>query len=147
MDSIDALKQVVEELLEGTDQFVIDVEWKVSSRRLVVLIDADSGITTDHLARLTRDISAYLEEADGNWEAYTLEVSSPGLDRPLSSLRQYKKNVGRQVRIQCKNLEIIQGKILSVEEHAVHLKTKKAKQHLERTIAFEDIEQTHVLPG
>ncbi len=65
-------------------------------RILQLLVDTDEGITIAQCAEVSRDLAARLDEFNVVAEPYELEVSSPGIDKPLRILRQYKKNVGRK---------------------------------------------------
>jgi len=71
-----------------------------SGRHLVKLVaDADEGLDIDAIASLSRAVGAVLEERDIFPGAYTLEVTSPGADRPLVTERDYRRNLGRDIRI------------------------------------------------
>lgn len=66
---------------------------------LRVFIDSERGVTLDDCSRVSRQLSAQLDVDDPIEHQYTLEVSSPGLDRPLFTDRDYERFAGRQVRI------------------------------------------------
>ena len=69
-------------------------------RLLRVVVDADGGVALDDIALISRDLSARLDETGAMGEtAYTLEVSSPGVDRPLTQPRHWRRAVGRLVRV------------------------------------------------
>jgi ribosome maturation factor RimP len=70
---------------------------KVSIVRVV--IDAEDPIDVDRIARISRGLSRLLDEADPFPGAYTLEVSSPGLERKLRTPRHYAKSIGREVKV------------------------------------------------
>ena len=105
-----------------------------------MLIDGDEGISIDACAKSSRFIGAELEEADVMDGKYTLEVSSPGLDFPLSLNRQYKKNCGRELEIDLIEDRKIEGELESVHED--HLVLIAAGEH--KTIKFEEIKQSKV---
>jgi ribosome maturation factor RimP len=68
-------------------------------RRLRVVIDSDGGVTLDDIALVSRELSATLDRAAAMGEApYTLEVSSPGVDRPLTEPKHWRRAVGRLVQ-------------------------------------------------
>ena len=104
-------------------------------RRIVrVLVDRDipdAGPATttatppvdlDLVAEATRVISTVLDDGDLMGDApYVLEVSSPGTDRPLSSPRHFRRNVGRLVRIARDSAEPVEGRIVSADADGVHL--------------------------
>jgi ribosome maturation factor RimP len=80
---------------------LLDVEVKGQrGRRLVRLVaDADGGLDIDVIAKLSRRAGDVLDEADVVAGTYTLEVTSPGADRPLRAPRDFARNVGRDVRV------------------------------------------------
>jgi len=89
-------KQVAEE--QEVELFDI----KLSGRYKLLLrvtIDKEGGVTLDDCARFSRNLEAILDVENPIPVSYTLEVSSPGLDRPLRELKDFKKNVGKLARI------------------------------------------------
>lgn len=80
---------------------LVDLELKGDGRRRVlrVFIDKPGGIVLDDCAEVSREIDALFEVEDPIPGAYTLEVSSPGLDRPLKSAADFARHVGRLTRI------------------------------------------------
>ena len=88
-------------VVADADVELVDVEVKGARGSQVVRIvaDTDDGLDLDLIAELSRDIGDLLDEHDVVDGRYTLEVSSPGVDRPLRSLRQFTRNVGRDVRV------------------------------------------------
>jgi ribosome maturation factor RimP len=96
-----------------------DVELRTVGRRLVlrVLVDSDHGITLDEVAVASRAVSDALDTSDvlGD-EPYTLEVSSPGVDRPLTLPRHWRRNVGRLVSVTLTDGRETTGRLLSLTE-------------------------------
>jgi ribosome maturation factor RimP len=91
-------------------------------RRLVrVLVDRESGISLDDVADLSRQLSQVLDDSDAMGDQpYTLEVTSPGLDRPLTLPRHWRRNVGRLVTVTPEEGEEFTGRVVSAgEEEAV----------------------------
>lgn len=88
-------------VLAGYGLELADLELKGEGRRQVlrIFIDKPGGVTLDDCAEVSRDVSALLEVEDPIEGAYTLEVSSPGLDRPLKKPRDFERHIGRLVRI------------------------------------------------
>ena len=80
---------------------IVDVEFGGSSRKLLIriFIDKENGVTLDDCGRFSRAVSALLDVEDPVPMAYVLEVSSPGLDRPLKSLKDFQRSIGKLVRI------------------------------------------------
>src|SRR4051812_25762982 len=103
MDISEEIKKIAIDKLANESQFIVDVV--VSSRKgpkkVLVLIDGDNGITIDDCANLSRELSKTFDELEWMDDSYTLEVSTPGLDQPLVMHRQFKKNVGRILRVKC----------------------------------------------
>lgn len=96
-------------------------------RLLRVIVDADadagtSGLTLDLLADATRAVSQALDDADAMGEQpYTLEVTSPGVDRPLTLPRHWRRNVGRKVAVTTTDQTRRTGRIRAVGETSVTL--------------------------
>lgn len=89
------IHSIVEEQLEGTDGFLVDVS--VSPTNVVTVeIDSTTGVDIDTCARLTRAIE---EKVDRDVEDYELEVGSAGLTSPFKVGRQYEKNIGNEIEV------------------------------------------------
>ncbi len=69
-------------------------------RTFQIFVDTDEGITIAQCAEISRELGAELDRQSVINEPYELEVSSPGIDKPLKLLRQYKKNIGRKYRVE-----------------------------------------------
>lgn len=95
------VRSAVEPALAAAGFHVEDVVVRqAGSRRLVqVLVDRDGGISLDDVAAATRVASDALDSADAVPGAYVLEVSSPGVDRPLTQPRHWRRNTGRLVTV------------------------------------------------
>jgi ribosome maturation factor RimP len=91
----DKIRKLVEEFIEGTDLFLVDI--KVSSaNKITVLVDTFKGITIDECIIVSRHIEKNL---DRDKEDFELMVSSPGLEMPFSVTEQYMKNEGKKVTV------------------------------------------------
>ena len=95
------IKNLVLPILEDRGVDLIDIELKggSGSQLLRFIVDIEGGITLDQCVELSREISDLLDTQDLIAGRYRLEVSSPGLDRPLKTERDFKRNLGRKVRI------------------------------------------------
>ena len=116
----ESLIPLVTPVVEGAGAFVVDLSLKVENRSRVVqlLVDTDTGITIDTCATLSREIGPLLEDSGLFDGPYRLEVSSPGLDRPLRMLRQFPKNIGRPFLVRYRSGETnaeMRGTLLAVE--------------------------------
>ena len=109
---------------------LVDVEiFRAGRRRVVrVYLGKAAGVSVDDCAKVSRETSAVLDAE--NWlgdEAYVLEVSSPGLDRPFKTLADWARNVGRDVRVSCRekveNRFEHRGKLVAADASAAVLET------------------------
>lgn len=121
------LAEVIEPVVarEGVDLEEITVR-RMGRRHLVrVTVDTDGGITHEELSEVSRAVSAALDEAeersgDITPGPYTLEVSSPGVDRPLTQPRHWHRNVGRLVSVRV-NGHLVTGRVIATDAHGVSL--------------------------
>lgn len=97
MAKIEMLEQVVIPVLQPRDVCLYDLE--VVGTTLRVLVDRPGGIDLDLLSEVTRELSAALDELDPLPGRYTLEVSSPGLERPLRRPDHFNAAVGSRIRV------------------------------------------------
>lgn len=145
---IEVIHSIAEDRFKEDDLkhcFIVDIVQ--SGKKLEVFIDGDAGISFQDCQRFSRAIEAYLDENQTLGESYTLNVSSPGVDRPLKFYRQYPKHVGRKLEVKTVEDEIITGKMLSVTEEALTIETPKTKKEAakEHIIQFEKIKNSKVL--
>src|SRR6201992_1852349 len=91
-------------------------------RLLRIVVDGDHGVSLDDAADVSRDISALLDAANALGETpYTLEVSSPGVDRPLTEPRHWRRAVGRLVKVKVAGEGTVEGRILAADADGVTL--------------------------
>lgn len=97
----DKLYELVEETLWGMDLEIIDLEYRREPKGWVVrvFIDKEKGVTLDECSWVSREIEKKLDAFDILETAYTLEVSSPGLDRPLRGEKDFVRFKGRLIRL------------------------------------------------
>jgi len=132
--------KIMEELLANTDKFLVDILIQPVNR-ISVFIDGDRGVSIDDCRKISRSLEKRLNE---EIEDFELNVSSPGLDRPLKLLRQYKKNVGRGMEIITINQEKVEGILLSVDDSGVEINSpvkgkKKQEEQKNISLRFRDI--------
>jgi ribosome maturation factor RimP len=99
---------------------LLDVEWTGGTLRLVV--DADGGITTERLAEVNRLVSPLLDQHDPVPGRYLLEVSSPGIERPLRRVEHFRRAIGEQVILKLESwseIRRVRGELLTVDEESV----------------------------
>jgi ribosome maturation factor RimP len=94
--------RVIEPVLHAMDIDLESVKIARAGRRRVlrVIVDADGGVSLDDIAEVSREVSARLDSKDAMGDApYTLEVTSPGVDRPLTQPRHWRRAIGRLVAV------------------------------------------------
>ena len=142
------VKGMVEQAIEDDKAlFLVGVKLKGNpgNQRLLIWLDGDAGVTIDQCVKVNRKLSEVLDEENLIEGKYQLEVSSAGIDHPLQFLRQYKKNVGRSLKVQLKDGSEVKGKLVSVDKKAMVLLKTGKKSEEEVTIDFDLIEQSKVL--
>jgi ribosome maturation factor RimP len=95
----DAVRSVVEPVLASLDLQLYDLQ--TGPQLVRILVDTPEGVSSDDLAKATRIVSRRLDEDDPMPGAYTLEVSSPGVERPLRTPQHFRGAVGESVTIKC----------------------------------------------
>lgn len=143
MISEQTIKSLVESHLKDSGLFLVDLN-VLPGNKIRIFIDGDDGITINQC----RELSKYIESnLDREHEDFELEVSSPGIGKPLKIERQYKKNIGRRLRIKTINGKILTGKLLSADSEKIEIesesKDKKTKKiSLQRlTLAYPQIKE------
>lgn len=138
-------------LLEDDKFFIVEVQVSPSKIRpkVTVLIDSDAGISIDECAEISRKLDDLIEAEELIPHAYTLEVSSPGVDYPLAMPRQFRKNIGRTLRVVLKDGTEKKGQLESVTEEGFVLveevkKKKKDQLPVELVFAYTDISKVEV---
>lgn len=138
--------RISNEIAEKLNFFVIDINFRGDNRKKIieVFVDAEKNIDADNLAEISREINSIIEEQDIIQQAYRLDVSTPGVDRPLKFLKQFPKHINRNFEVTYKTgdeTRTITGKLLSVErEELTFLSDKK-----EVLIEFKNITTAKVI--
>jgi ribosome maturation factor RimP len=133
-DLAEEVRDVVAGPVAGLGADLEDVEVVAAGRRRVVrlLVDTESGVSLDEVAEINRAAGTALDGSDVLGEQpYVLEVSSPGVGRPLTQVRHWRRNVGRVVRVKrVDGGEQVEGRILSVGDDAAVLAVAGAEVRL-----------------
>jgi ribosome maturation factor RimP len=133
--------QIERELVDPLAAFGLDVEaveiTPAGKRRVLrVAVDKDGGVTLDDVADATREVSQVLDASDVMGEQpYTLEVTSRGVDRPLTLPRHWRRNADRLVKVTTRDGETVTGRILESGESSATLDVSGERQE----IAYADI--------
>jgi ribosome maturation factor RimP len=100
----EALEREIETRVEGLGYELVELEQVGSKARPILRIridrpNSDAGVTLDDCSRVSRELESYLDETPELGERYVLEVSSPGVERPLVKPRDYQRFAGKEVAI------------------------------------------------
>lgn len=147
------LTELLEPVIEALGYELVLLEYSPSrgASMLRIYIDSPGGINVDDCARVSREVSGVMDVEDPIQGAYQLEVSSPGLDRPLVKVEHYERFIGQQARVQLlapresgkAGRRRYVGAIASVTAHSVTLHTPE-----EGPVEFEfsEIERARLVP-
>ena len=125
----------------GLDLEAVDLSRAGKRSVLRVAVDKDGGVDMDDIATATSEVSRVLDDSDVMGKtSYTLEVSSPGVDRPLTLPRHWRRNVSRLVKITLADGGDVTGRIVRSDEDAVELDVDGS----ERTVAFADVAKARI---
>ena len=130
--TIAALKQVIEPLVQGEGMTLVDLRWGRRGKRwvLTLFIDKEGGVTLDDCADISSQVGERLDVENLIDHAYTLEVSSPGLDRPLRTLAEFERFREHLVRITTttpmQGRSTIIGRLKGVEGQTVLVEATRA---------------------
>ncbi|HJP63322.1 MAG TPA: ribosome assembly cofactor RimP [Mucilaginibacter sp.] len=150
MDIEKRVTELVEEkIADKPDLFLVSAKMH-SNGKLVILVDGDKGIGIADCVAVSRHVGFHLEEENVIETAYNLEVSSPGIDLPLTMPRQFVKNIGRTLALKIADGSKREGKLTGLTEDAIIIEeTKKEKgkkaEQIESVIPMEQITETKVV--
>lgn len=146
-DQLTHIRTMVKQELEGTDLYLVDVEFKGDARNRIIWVYVESvegGVSLDRCAKLNRNLGDALEQANIFKGSYRLNVSSPGVDKPLMDIRQYYTNRGRKCNVRYKvgaDETSVKGTLKDVDDSYIIIDDGKAEQR----INFDDIVETRIL--
>ena len=129
----DRVSGLTEEVIVGTDYFLVDVEVRghKGTRVVEVYIDSEEEVGHDDLALISKEVGFLLDVEDVVDGSYKLELSSPGIKRPLTMPAQYRKNVGRTLRVRFENdgdEEIVVGDLTDADDEEIELELPSAER-------------------
>ncbi len=147
-DTVDHIKSLSEPIVEQRDMFLVDVELKHQKTLEVwVLVDAEKGgVDLKKCSEISRELGLKLEESDQLKGSYRLNVSSPGLSRPLSDKRQYPKNVGRTAKVKVKREDeylSVEGVIEKVSDDFIVMLQENGER---MDVVFDSIAEAKIIP-
>lgn len=128
------------------DCFLLEIK-EGANKKIEVFLDSDSGITFEKCQKISRFLEEHIDANGWLGDTYTLEVSSPGISRPLELWRQYPRNLGRTLEITLQDKSVRNGILTAVHpDHILlkeEIKTKEGKktsiERVETAIPFAHI--------
>ncbi len=124
---VKTIEQIASTKLSEGSNFIVEIVVK-QGNKVIVLLDNDNGIAIADCVAMSRHIESNL---DREVEDFELNVMSPGLTEPFKIVRQYQKNIGKQVEIKTKEGLKLSGKLLKVYNEGIELETR-AKEKTEK---------------
>ena len=145
-DVIDTIKSLLEPILQEKGFELVDIEYAGAGRGTVlrIFIDKESGITVDDCADISREFGLLLDVNDVIPSSYTLEVSSPGLNRVLKNSRDFMRFKGKKVKIRTKEdlyqRRVLIGHLIDFRDDVASIQVEGHIYH----IPFCDIEKANL---
>ncbi|RDE18107.1 ribosome maturation factor RimP [Motiliproteus coralliicola] len=142
------LNALIEPVVTGLGYQLWGIDFASQGRHSVlrIFIDAEAGISVDDCAAVSRQVSGVMDVEDPISTEYTLEVSSPGMDRPLFTLEQFAQYVGHQVQVRLRSpyegRRKFSGLLKGVEDEDVVV---EVDQH-EYLLPIDSIDKANVVP-
>ena len=132
------------------DCFLVEIEQ--NGKHLGVFMDSDSPLSFDRCKEVSRIVEAFLDDKKYLGEDYLLEVSSPGIDRPLKFPRQFIKNIGRNIIVRYGTEERAEGVLTSADEEKITVSweeiykedKKKIKKNMQVSIEYKLIHEAKI---
>ena len=137
---------------QGLELWDLEFRGGGKSRLLRIYIDRPEGVTHEDCANVSREVGTILDVEDAVPGSYTLEVSSPGLDRRLRNAGDYERYVGSKVKVQTRDLvenqKHFEGRLVRLQDGRVTLEIGGSKKHAPRSveIPLEQVEKANLMP-
>ena len=134
---LDGLKSFLENIALPMGIEIVDIEWNDKSAALTVFIETENGVDLDTCEKFHNAIMEPIDEYDPTCDKpYTLNVSSPGLDRPFKTQRDFERNLQKEVEVKLfaplKGKKFIEGVLTEFDENTVTIKTPAEEIKLSR---------------
>ena len=130
------ITSAIEPIIRATGNYLEDLTIQSAGKRrmITIIVDGDSHLNLDQVTVITKEISEVIENLETLGDIpFTLEVTSPGIDRPLTLPRHWRKNLGRLISISLLDGSVVNGRIGQATETTVVVD--------EATISFADIKK------
>ena len=143
----DQISQHIAPALQQAGYFLEDINIVSPGKHRIVtvIVDGEESLNLDQVTLASKLVSELLDEASFMGETpFTLEVTSPGIDRPLTLPRHFSKNIDRLLKVTKTDGEVITGRILANTDTDVTLSVVEKKETKEITISLGDIKRAQV---
>lgn len=115
------VKQLLERALEKNKELFL-IDFKISEgNQINVIIDGDHGVTVDDCIAISREIEHNLDRDEAD---FSLEVASAGVSEPLVNGRQYRKNIGRKLKVKTEDGRMLEGELTEVNDEIIKVQWK-----------------------
>jgi len=147
--SVDTIRAGIQPLVEAAGAELEDLQIQQAGRREIVrvVLDRDGGVDLDLVAELSRQISTALELpalSDQFQDTYVLEVSSPGVDRPLTLAKHWRRSVDRLVEVELKDGSTLVGRVRAAADDEITLDVIEGKGTVTRVLPVAELVQGRV---
>ncbi|HUH71175.1 MAG TPA: ribosome maturation factor RimP [Mycobacterium sp.] len=115
------------------------IDTRIRPPRITVIADGDNALDLDTITTLSRSASALLDGLDSIRDRYVLEISSPGVDRPLTSEKHFRRARGRKVEIALSDGSQLTGRVGETRDHAIALVVRAGRDWTVRQIPLAEI--------
>jgi ribosome maturation factor RimP len=138
------VKQLINERIEELDNglFIVDLYISANNQINVLLDKYEGNVSVDDCIRVSRNVEHNLDREEHDFE---LSVSSAGLDKPFRVFAQYKKNIGRDVKVKQKEGGKIEGTLIDATEEQIVVQNSR-KEAIEGKKKKEVIVEDHIIP-
>lgn len=147
----DRIAEMLQDSLPGPELFIVGLTVSDAIRpKVTVVLDGEQGLGIDECAKVSRRLARRIDEAYGEEASYTLEVTSPGADQPLTDPRQYTRHVGRSLDLKLTDGTAKTGVLEAVEADGLQLaevikEKSKTKTLPAVSIPFTAIQEARVV--
>jgi len=150
MSVVDKLRELIEPIVKVNNLDFVDIEYIKEGDNWILRVfveNPEGELTIDHLSNLSRLISRKLDEEDPIDKSYFLEVSSPGVERPLRKIKDYERFAGEEIKIstyrKINDTKEFIGKLIGIDENKViTIKLRDTEEEME--IDYSDVAKANL---